>query len=234
MIILIYYEHRMHLVFVHNALNLRNLGLRSHHLWGGGHDVANGLVEELCLPFLHGTADIAIGNQADDTLVFIKRDSQSQFALAHVDDSLTQVHILRNDRHIVAAHHIFGGGKESLTQFAARMELGKVARLEVAYLHQGYCQGIAHRQSRSGTAGRGEVQRTSLLLHLHGDMMVGIFRQQGIRISRNRNNRYIHVKHHRDETEQFIGLTAVAQCQHHTEVAMIYIQRIDIESRRTC
>ena len=58
------------------------------------------------------------------------------------------------------------------------MELGKVTRLEVAYLHQGYRQGIAHRQCCSGTAGRSKVERTSLLLHLDGDMMVGVFCQQ--------------------------------------------------------
>ena len=100
---------------MHNALNFRNLGLRSHHLRSGGHDVAHRLVEELSLPFLHGTADIAISNQSDDTIVFIKRDSQAQFALADVDDSLAQVHLLRDNWHIVAAHHIFCGSQEALT-----------------------------------------------------------------------------------------------------------------------
>ena len=71
MIILIYYEYCMYLVLMHNALNFRNLGLRCHHLRSGGHDVAHRLVEEFCLPFLHGTADIAISNQSDDTVVFI-------------------------------------------------------------------------------------------------------------------------------------------------------------------
>ena len=48
------------------------------------------------------------------------------------------------------------------------------------------------------------------------------------------------MEHHRDEAEQLVGLTTVAQCQHHvlvghhTEVAVIYVQRVDIESRCTC
>ena len=178
MIILIYYEYRMYLVFVHDALNLRNLGLRSHHFRSGGHDVAHGLIEEFSLPLLHGTADISIGNQTDDTLVFIERDSQSELTLAHMDDSLAQMHLLRDDRHVFAAHHVFGGGEETLAQFAARMELGKVAWLEVAHLHQGYCQSIAHGEGSSGTAGRSKVERTSLLFHLDGDVMVGVFCQQ--------------------------------------------------------
>ena len=41
--------------------------------------------------------------------------SQSQFALADVDDSLAQVHLLRDDWHIVAAHHIFCGSQEAVS-----------------------------------------------------------------------------------------------------------------------
>ena len=95
------------------------------------------------------------------------------------------------------------------------MELCKVAWLEVAYLHQGYSQGISHRQSRSGTAGWSKVQRTSFLLYLYCDMVVGIFRQQGIWISRNRNNWNIHVEYHWNEAKQLIGLATVAQCQNY-------------------
>ena len=95
------------------------------------------------------------------------------------------------------------------------MELCKVTRLEVAYLHQGDSQCITHSQCCSSTAGRGEVQRTSLLLYLYGDMMVGVFCQQRIWISGDGNDRNIHVEYHRDETKQFIGLTAVTQCQNH-------------------
>ena len=95
------------------------------------------------------------------------------------------------------------------------MELCKVTRLEVAYLHQGDSQCITHSQCCGSTAGRGEVQRACLLLYLYGDMMVRVFCQQGIWISCDGDDRYIHVKYHRDETEQFIGLTAVTQCQNH-------------------
>ena len=71
----------------------------------------------------------------------------------------------------------------------------------MAYLHEGYRQGIAHGKCRRGTARRSKVERTRLLLHLHGDVMVGIFRQEGVGIARDGDDRDVHVKHHRDETE---------------------------------
>ncbi len=55
-----------------------------------------------------------------------------------------------------------------------------------------------------------------------------------------RDDRDVHVEHHRDEAEQLVGLSAVAQAKttslsgHHTEVAVIDIEWIDIESRCTC
>ena len=65
-------QYRMHLILVHDALNLRNLRLRSHHFRSGGHDVAYSLVKEFCLPFLHGASDITIGNKSDNVVVFIQ------------------------------------------------------------------------------------------------------------------------------------------------------------------
>ena len=72
MIILVYNQYRMHLILVHDALNLRNLRLWSHHFRSGGHDVAYSLVKEFSLPFLHGASDITIGNKSDNVVVFIQ------------------------------------------------------------------------------------------------------------------------------------------------------------------
>ena len=133
----------MYLVLVHLALHVGDLRLGSYRLRSSRHDVADGMVEELCLPALHSTTNVAVGDQSND-LAVLQSHTQSEFALAHVDDSLAEVHFLRDDRQVVAPHHVLRGGEESLTQFTTRMELCKVLGLEVADLHQ--CDGkrVAH------------------------------------------------------------------------------------------
>ena len=75
MVFLIYYEYSMNLVLVHDALYLGDFGVWIYHLRSNCHDVAHSLVEEFCLPFLHSTTDVTIGNQSDDLLVLIERYS---------------------------------------------------------------------------------------------------------------------------------------------------------------
>ena len=105
------------------------------------------MVEELSLPFFRGAADVAVGDETHNLTVHF-RDAQSQFAFAHQDDGLAQSHIRRQDGHVFRPHHVLCRCQQPLAEFSARMVLGKVARLEVALLNEGYCQGVAHRQLR--------------------------------------------------------------------------------------
>ena len=52
MVLVVSDQYRMYLIFVHNSLYLSDLGLRLHCLGRTRHDVADSVVEELCLPFL--------------------------------------------------------------------------------------------------------------------------------------------------------------------------------------
>ena len=64
-----------------------------------------------------------------------------------------------------------------------------------------------------------------------------IAREQGISVAAHADDGDVHVKHHRDEAQQFVGLAAVADGQHHVvvghhaEVAVIDVQGIDKERR---
>ena len=69
MIVVIDHQHRVHLVLVHHLLHLRDFGFRLDYLRLTGHDVAHRAVEKLCLPFLHGTADVAVGNQSHNHII---------------------------------------------------------------------------------------------------------------------------------------------------------------------
>ena len=59
----------MYLVFVHDPLDLCDLCLWLDGLGCARHDVTHRVVEEFCLPFLHGTADVTIGDQSRDFIV---------------------------------------------------------------------------------------------------------------------------------------------------------------------
>ena len=170
MALVVAYEHRVDLVAVHDAFYLRYLGVCGNDLWVACHDVGNGAVEELSLPALHGASDVAVGDQPDDTALLVERHTHAELAFRHVDDGLSQVHVLRNDRQIVGAHYVLGRGKQTLAQFAARMELCEVAWTEVAHLHQRNCQGVAHGQGGSGRRCGGQVERARLVVDKHLDV----------------------------------------------------------------
>lgn len=88
MFLLVNDEYAVYFVSVHDTLNLRNACCRENHFRLTGHDVAHGMVEELCLPMFHGPSDVSIGYQSDDTSLF-QRDAQSEFSAAYLDDGLT-------------------------------------------------------------------------------------------------------------------------------------------------
>ena len=184
------------------------------------------------LPLLHRTADVAVGNQTFHTAV-AERDTKAQLALAHMDDGLAQMHVGGNNRKVVAAHHILGGGEQAAAQLAAGVELGEVAGLEVAHLHQRHGQGVAHGQRGGGAARGGQVQRTCFALYVHRDVGGGIFGQQRGGVAGHRNDGDVHVQHHGDEPEQLVGVARVAQRYHHiiwghhAKVAVIHVEGID-------
>ena len=82
MILLVDNQDRMHLVLVHNLLNLCNFRICQNAFRLTRHDVFYRMLHEARLPALHSTTDVAIGNQADNLLVFIERDAKSQFTFA--------------------------------------------------------------------------------------------------------------------------------------------------------
>ena len=222
---------------VHDFLHFSNLRLGQHRLGLTGHNVGHRMVEELRLPTLHGATDVAIGDESHHLAVVVERDSQSQFALAHVDDGLAQVHVLRNDGQFVCTHHILCRGEQFTPQLPTWMELGEVAWLEVANLHQSHRQGVAHGQGGRGGTGGSEIERTRLVAHPHLDMAGGIFGQQRVGVARHGNDGDMHVKHHGDEAQQLVGLARIAEGQHHVvgchhaQVAMVDIQRVDEKGR---
>ena len=77
MLLVVHYQYGVYLVLVHDVLYLCNLGGWRHMLGSSGHDVAHSLVEEFCLPFLHGTTYVAVGNESDDTVFLVYRYAQS-------------------------------------------------------------------------------------------------------------------------------------------------------------
>ena len=60
-----------------------------------------------------------------------------------VVDSLAQMHLWWQNRHVFCTHNVLSCCQQSLTKFSSRVELCKVARLEVALFHECYCQCVA-------------------------------------------------------------------------------------------
>ena len=79
----VHHQYIVYLVLVHRFLNLGNLRLRTNHLWRTCHNVSYGAVEELCLPFFHSPADVAVSDETDNVAI-VYCDTQSQIPLAHV------------------------------------------------------------------------------------------------------------------------------------------------------
>ena len=63
------YQHVMYFMLIHQFLYVGNLGVRADRLWRACHDVAHRAVEELCVPLLHCTSDITVGNHTLDATV---------------------------------------------------------------------------------------------------------------------------------------------------------------------
>ena len=77
MFLVVHHQYGVYLVLVHDVLYLCNLGGWRHVFGRRRHDVAHSLVEELCLPFLHGTTYVAISDKSDDTVFLVYRYAQS-------------------------------------------------------------------------------------------------------------------------------------------------------------
>lgn len=87
------------------------------------------MIEEFGLPTLHGAADIPIGDDAGNSVVRIEGHTKTELATRHLDDSLAEVHLLRDDRQIIGAHDILCSCEQSFAELTTRMELREVARL---------------------------------------------------------------------------------------------------------
>ena len=167
----------MNLVLLHDALYLGNFRVGRHSLGFPCHDVADGAVEELSLPALHGTTYIAVGDDAYDT-TFCLGYAQSQFTFAHQYDSFAQMHLGGKYRQIVAAHHVVSRRQQSLAQLSARVQVCEVLRTELSFLHQGDGQRVAHHQSGCSRTGGSQVQRAGLFLNPYIQVAVAVFGQQ--------------------------------------------------------
>ena len=137
------HQYGMNLVLVHDPLDFRYLSCRQNHLRFSRHDVAHGMVEELRLPSLHRTADVAVGYQPDDFSVR-ERNAQSQLSFTDMDDCLAQMHLLRNDGQIVRTHHILRSCQQTFAQLTTWMELCEVLWFKVPDTHQCDRQRIAN------------------------------------------------------------------------------------------
>ena len=82
----------MYLVFIHQFLYLRNLGIHPYPLRLTRHDIANGMAEELLLPLLHSATNITIGNDAFYLSTF-QSYAQAQLAFADKDNGIAELHI---------------------------------------------------------------------------------------------------------------------------------------------
>src|SRR5574344_639645 len=235
-VVLVGHEHRVYLVSAHDLLHIGYLRVGTHRLGACGHDVGNGLVEELCLPFLHCPADVAVGDESCYLSVTLGY-TESQLAPANLYDGFAQVHLGSDHRHFLRAHHVARGGQQSLAEFASGVELREVLGPEVALLHQCHCHGVAHGKCCSRTARGGEVKRTCLLAHAHVDMIRAVFCQQRRRVAAHADDGYLHVQHHRNESQQFVGLSRVGYGEHHVvlghhaQVSVEYVKGIDKERR---
>ena len=83
MTVVVGHQYRVDFIFVHDVLYLADLGLRRHDLGGARHDVADGLVEELGLPFLHGASYVAVGYESGNASVLMQSHAH---AADHHDD----------------------------------------------------------------------------------------------------------------------------------------------------
>ena len=102
-------QHVMDFMFVHQFLHVGNLCVRTDGFRRACHDVAYRAVEELSVPFLHSTADVTIGDESLNTTV-LDGDTQSQLALADVDDCLAQMHVGFQHRQMLGQHHVLSSG----------------------------------------------------------------------------------------------------------------------------
>ena len=89
-------QYGVYFVLVHHPLDFRHLRLWCHAFGLACHDVTHRPVEEFRLPSLHGTADVAIGDDAFHASVE-QCHAKSQLSLAHEDDGLAQVHVGGDD-----------------------------------------------------------------------------------------------------------------------------------------
>ena len=141
----------MYLVLVHDALYLADLGAWQHKFRRSCHNIAYCMVEEFGLPAFHGTANVTVCNESYHLMVVGQGHTEAELTFADADNRFAQVHLLRDNRQVVGAHHVGRGGQKPLPKLATRVELREVLRTEVAHLHQSNRQSIAHSQ-RSGCA----------------------------------------------------------------------------------
>ena len=82
-------EDGVNLVLLHHSLYLADFRLRANGLWAAGHDVADGMVEELGLPAFYGSTNVTISDES----YYLSADhgyAQSQFSFADEHDGMSQ------------------------------------------------------------------------------------------------------------------------------------------------
>ena len=166
----------MNLVAMHDTSYLREFRCRQHTFRFTRHDVPYGTVEELCLPFLHSASYVSVGDKSHH-LAVLQRHSESQFSVAHVNYSLSQVHLLRYYRQFLRTHNVLCCCQQLFSQLTTRVELCEVSWFEVFLLHQRYSYSVAHHQLCRCAACRCQVQRTRLFLHLSINVYGRVFCQ---------------------------------------------------------
>ena len=139
----------MNLVFLHDLLYFRDFCFWTNSFRLYSHDVADGSVEELCLPFLHSATNITICDNTHNTIVLFC-NAKPQFPFADKDNGFAKMHFRRKDGQVVFSHHILRGSQQALSKFATRMKMSKVFWKEMAFLHECYGQSIAHSQCGCG------------------------------------------------------------------------------------
>ena len=110
---------------------------------------------------------------------------------------------------------------------------------ETAKMQQSHRKRIAHDQSRGGTGGRREVERTGFARDFDRHMQIGKFRQGRLGISGETGHFHAETFRRKNHTQEFIAFPAVADRQHqvafadHAQIAVHRLDRMHEDRGRT-
>ena len=158
------HEERVYLVLAEHLLYRGELGIGTDGLGIGRHGLTDSDIDEVGSRTFYGTADVAIGDDAEDA-VTLHDDTEAELAAADGHERIGEEHGGRHDGEMVGVHDISHLDEELASERACRMKLRKVLGLEVTRLHEGNGYGIAHGHGGCGAGRGGKIEGTGFARH---------------------------------------------------------------------